>query len=299
MASTFTLYRMVERGDWRQTVLDHLVAHLRSRGYEIRVAETSTFELQRRGSRREAFPLRDSLGIIQNDGTGALHVLDFHDWPDPFDLPALVADPRCRVILKCQYRETAFQGPAYRVIRPWTYFEGSWPSLEPRLAELRRRRRTEKRLYFRGQLWKLEREPVIRILQRRGLLSTDVAPIPFDDYLDEMSRHRLILSLPGMGEFCHRDLEGFALGTCVLRTHPENQFHDELKANHHFITVPAHVDTHPPEVVAERIEERFLQVIDNVGYLNFVAHNAREWYDRNVRLPGSMELTETLLGLER
>src|SRR5439155_19594910 len=116
---------------------------------------------------RRPFPMRDSLAILQDDGTGALRVLDFHDWPDPFDIPDLAADPRLKVLLRCQYREGAFRGPGHEAIRPWTYFDGRWPALESRLEELRRRRRTVLKLHFRGHLWK-ELEPLDRLLQRRG-----------------------------------------------------------------------------------------------------------------------------------
>jgi len=295
--STFTLHRLPAVNGWQRAVLDHLVEHLRSQGHSLRVQGTSTFELRFPRGKCHPMPLRDSLAILEDDRTGALRGLDFHDWPDPFDFPELIRDVRLRVVLKCQYREDAFQGARGDVIRPWTYFENDWPLPEPRLEELRRRRRTEPGLHFRGHLWK-EREPVVRLLQRRGVLGPDVEPVPPGDYLEELARRRLILSLPGMGELCHRDVEAFALGSCVLRLQPRNRFHEELRPDHHFVSVPANIDRDPPEVVAERIELRYRQVVQNAGYLGFVAHNAQQWYDRNVRWPASMRLTEALLDLE-
>ena len=295
---TFTLHRLPHLDGWHRTVSERLVEHLRSQGHSLQIQDTSTFELRFSRGRRQALPLRDSLCILEDGRTGALRALDFHDWPDPFDVPELIRDVRLRVLLRCQYREDAFRGARSHLIQPWTYFENDWPLPEQRLEELRRRRRTEPRLHFRGHLWK-EREPVVRILQRRGVLGPDVERVPPGDYLEEMTRHRLVLSLPGMGEVCHRDIEAFAVGSCVLRLQPRNRFHDELRPDHHFVSVPANVDRDPPEVVAEHIERRFHQVIQNAGYLGFVAHNAQQWYDRNVRWPASMRLTEALLDLER
>ena len=115
--STFTLYRLPVPDDWRQTVLEHLVEHLRSLGHELQIEDASEFELRSSAGKRESLPMRDSLAILQNGRTGALHAMDFHDWPDPFDVPALVRDPRLQVLLRCQYREDAYRGARHHVIR--------------------------------------------------------------------------------------------------------------------------------------------------------------------------------------
>jgi hypothetical protein len=276
-------------------VFERVAAHLEARGHRVRIVSSPTFPLRRRLLFWQKLPLRDSLAVLRNDRTGHFYVMDCHDWPTTFDLPDITRDPRCQVVLRCQYRPGAHGGPRAEVVRPWTYFDAPWPTLQPRLPELRARPRTEPRLYFRGLLWK-EREGIVRELQRRGLLDDDVAHVPFEQYLDEASRHCVMLSLSGMGDFCHRDMEGFAIGTPVLRPRPVNRFHDPIEGGRHFISVDTHIDEDWPEVVAAKIERSFREVVGDGALLGRVAAEAAAWYDRNVAVPSSIELTASLLG---
>ena len=138
---------------------------------------------------------------------------------------------------------------------------------------------------------------MVKALQRRGALNPDCAPVPFERYLDELAQYKVILSLPGMAQVCHRDVEGFGVGACVLRPRIEQEFQDPLKADVHYISVDTDIERDPPQVAAARIEERHRWVLAQPDLLAFVARNGAEWYDRNVSVPRSLDLTARLLDL--
>jgi hypothetical protein len=70
-----------------------------------------------------------------------------------------------------------------------------------------------------------------------------------------------------------------------------------LRPDYHYISVDTDIEKDPPEVAAARIEARYREARTQPDFLSFVAANAAAWYDRNVRVPQSLELTAKLLGL--
>ncbi len=301
MPASYTMYYNNgghSANDWRQAVFEAVASHLTASGYDVRIVIRRDFGLRLLGVFPKTLFIRDSLALIQDNATRAFHVLDCHDWPDPDDIELLVRDPRCQQVLKCQYADEPLDARRYRRLRPWTYFEGHWPTNQNHLIALRGQPRHEHQLYFRGNLVE-ERRPIVSALQQRGVLNPEGHHVAFEVYCTEVSRHRLMLSLPGMGEICHRDIEGFAAGTPVLRPWLPNRFHDNLEPDHHYISADTNIEHDEPEVAIARIEERYRQVIDDQEFLAFVTRNAAAWYDRNVRLPASMALTEALLDLPR
>jgi hypothetical protein len=300
MSARFLLVRNETDRDWRQEVFTRVADHLRARGRTVDVVHRETFDLHQRGrlGRLRAVPLavRDSVAFLQEVSSGEFWVLDCHDWPDPADLEPIVRDPRCQRVLKCQYDPDRLAAERYSSVTPWTYFEPTWPALQERVAPLRARARTEPIMYFRGHLWE-EREPVVRLLQERGVLNPDASDVPYERYLDEMASHAVALSLSGMGDFCHRDVEALAVGTCLLRPRLPIRFHGALEPDVHYVSVDTDIESDPPQLAAQRIEERFRDLIRNRGYLDFVALKGSDWYDSNVRLPAVLDLTEELLDL--
>ncbi len=272
-----------------------MVETLQCSGIDLQTEARESFTLRRLFGARSV-PLRDSLAILQHRPSGAFWGLDCHDWHDPFDLPDFFGDRRCRGILKCQYRRDAFPQRRYRLVRPWTYFAGAEPELHRRASELRSMPKQRERLYFRGHPWK-ERQGVLERLSARSVLSGEFERVEFARYLDELAQHRLALSLPGMGEFCHRDVEILSAGVCLLRPRMRNEFHTPLVADVHYIAVEADIDADGPEVVAERIERCYAEVSKQHDRLRKIGANGAAWYDRNVRFPESLQLTLRLLGL--
>ncbi len=209
----------------------------------------------------------------------------------------ILQDKRCQVYLKCQYRDEPFQKYPFTKIKPWTYFGGHTGNLQPLLDECRRTPRYGKALYFRGNTEYHRRGEILAHLQQNGTLNSDFRKIEFYQYIEESCRHRLILALPGMGNLCHREIEGFGMGTPVLMPRLENRLHNNLVPDHHYISVDVNTGREDCQTIAGKIERRYRQVIDDTDFLGFVAGNAARWYDENVRFPHSLDLTARLLGL--
>jgi hypothetical protein len=327
-AGSYTLFRDDRSDLWPQRLFGDIADHLRSHGVDVRCEGRPTFRTRTWGRRTREAALGDSFAVLQDDRSGDYVVLDCHDWTVPFEMARYMRDSRCRLILKCQYRAPApgrlrrlkvgplrdIQGIRCAIVRPWTYFDLHWPSEQDRHIALRTTERTDPRMFFRGGLtgfdpiaiapllgqrdMKNMRQPVIEALLRRGIMNDDPSWIPYEPYIEQMATHRIGLSLPGDGEFCHRDMEAFAIGVSLLRPRLRNGCHDLLRENHHYISVDVDPETASPAQVAERIAECYSSVIDRPEYLASIARNGAEWYDRNVRVPSVLDLTVRLLGIE-
>ncbi len=241
-------------------------------------------------------PVRDSIAIIQNNMSGEYSVIDCHDWVKPDDTKIIIQDPRCKKVLKCQYHKSYFKKQIYNKIVPWTYFDRYWPKNEDVLKATRIVEPSIKKLYFRGIVWG-HRGNILDELIRRGIMNTDYEPIDFEQYHKECSEHLIMLSLPGLADVCHRDIEGFASGRCILRPTIQNIFHDNLIPDYHYINVNFGLETDPIEA-AEKIDRRFREVADDRDFLNFISKNAMDWYDKNVSIKNVLKFTTSLLELE-
>ena len=169
--------------------------------------------------------------------------------------------------------------------------------MQSRLEVYRNIERTRRELHFRGKIDHSNRHRILDCLQATGILSSDPASVSLEDFLEEMSTHRLALSLPGHGNLCHREIEAFAVGTPVLMPKLKNSLHDPLIADVHYVAVDVDPEDAPAEEVARRLCDRYHQVIDDRTLLEAVRERATQWYERNVRFPASLELTGRLLGV--
>jgi len=282
--------------DWRQHFFKEFADYLCFQGLDVKIADEESFEVISDRSVKRQVVIRDSLAFIQNDQTKHYYVLDCHDMVKKKDQELIVRDHRCRKILKCQYRKKFFKEAIYDKVMPWTYFDRFWPTKEAQLIALRKTARTSNTLFFRGADW-AKRGRVLDELQKRGIMNSDFGIIDFDDYLLESSGHRISMSLPGMADFCNRDVEGFASGLCILRPKLRNEFHNRLIPDYHYISVDTKYRKIDPVEVADKIEQRFKEVIDDHEYLESVSRNAAQWYDENVRFDAVMKLTAKLLDL--
>lgn len=274
--------------------------HWRSQGLDVEDVESRSFDLDHGRWRRHPakVEVRDSLAFLRNERTGRFVVLDCHDFSDTDDLHEILADRRCQRVLKCQYDVDELpRARRYRKVRPWSYFEHDWPFLQDRLLARRDLGRTEDALYFRGHAWE-DRKPVLAGLRVRRVTNPDTdRKVGWDRYVDELARHRLTLSLPGMGETCHRDMEAFAVGTALMRPRLCNTFADPLVADRHYVAVDVDIEHDPAEQAVDRIIARWHEVRDDHAYLADVAAQGAAWWDRNVRRDACLERTAAWLGL--
>src|SRR6185437_13949621 len=115
-------------------------------------------------------------------------------------------------------------------------------------------------LYFKGTMTIPERGPVLDHLRRRGVINADDEILDLPEYLEEASRHRVMLGLPGMAKLSHREIEGFGIGTPVLMPKVKIRLHDPLIPDYHYVSVQVDGDTRHLHHMADRIARRYEEV---------------------------------------
>jgi hypothetical protein len=170
--------------------------------------------------------------------------------------------------------------------------------------EYRQQALLDSKLYWRGSLYS-NNVPVEYLGVRKAVeLLPDILtaaelhfgnyPIPFEDYLQEAVNYKLALSIGGgggyiCGDFCLRDIEMYGLGIPTIRPIYAITPVQPLIPNEHYIAVEAEFDNQfrykNPELLAQKIAQRYREVINDTEYLDQVGTNARKWYIDNISSP--------------
>ena len=300
--NTYTIY--ICKSIWSQPdieIYNSFAKYLNNKGMEVTIKKVTSFELKPYYFFKKNWKFTDDFGFIQDNKSGSFWVLNFSCHVDTYDkkLKEILRDPRCRVFLKVQYRESAYNKYPFTKIKPWVFFEARPQEMQSQLENWRKHKRTYKSLYFRGKTGHKRREAILEHIKEKGVINPESNSVNYRQYLKESCQYKIILSLPGWGIFCHREIEGFGLGTPVLMPKLKNSLHNDLEPDYHYISVDVDTEKENAKLAADKIVERFFQVIDDHEYLDFVAKNAMQWYDENVRYPNCMELTARLLGLNK
>jgi len=113
------------------------------------------------------------------------------------------------------------------------------------------------------------------------------------EYFDELTKYKVGLSIPGLGELCYRDVEYMAIGIPMMKFEYVTQLNPPLIPNHHYISIDR-IDSEEDRnfnggvIGAERqggekyvtqYKKRFEEVKDDTEFLNFISKNAREYYE--------------------
>ncbi len=102
------------------------------------------------------------------------------------------------------------------------------------------------------------------------------------EYLKELSKYKINLSLNSVAEISGRDFEIFGLGSvnlrCVLNC---SQFHNPLIPDYHYaaINIFNHED---PNKIADAFLEKYEYLKSNPDFIEFLSENGRKWYEQNV-----------------
>ncbi len=157
------------------------------------------------------------------------------------------------------------------------------------------------KLFFRGNYKNLPRNAVFSLMDDRYkniFLGADgTSP---EQYLYEITHSTIGLSIPGMAEFCHRDVEYMAIGVPMMRFEYLTDMEPKLIPNVHYISIPR-IDTSMGEErscgkenlesgfigqnehtdkYAELYYEKFMQVKDDKDFLDSISRNARAYYQK-------------------
>jgi len=159
------------------------------------------------------------------------------------------------------------------------------------------------KLYFRGNYDTLPRKSIHTLLEpiHKGIFEGAWGLNP-EPYFEEVAHHKIGLSIPGAGEMCYRDVEYMAIGIPMLRLEYESNFNPPLIPNHHYISIDRpeglsyKQEREGSPELAKMYIERFMEVKDDIEFLQFVSNNAREYYDtyldKKVRIPHTLNLME-------
>ena len=189
-------------------------------------------------------------------------------------------------------------------IKPSVYPESCWNfGIEnyETIKEYRNSIELDKRLYWRGSIYRnpnmveFNRRLSIQILNSKlDSFYFGDSPLLFDDYIQEAIQFKLALCF-GVGggyvcgDFCFRDIEMYGMGIPTIRPKYAVQSSDELIPDFHYISVDCEFDQtyryKNPELLADKIIERYNQVINDDDYLKFISNNARDWYIKNASGP--------------
>jgi hypothetical protein len=124
----------------------------------------------------------------------------------------------------------------------------------------------------------------------------------FYNYSKKLLTYKIALSISGRGEFCYRDIENFGMGIPIIRFEFKNELYNPLIPNFHYISIDRPkdliIDREGNDYHAKLIEERFLEVKDDIDFLNFISNNARKYYDDFLSKENSIITTYNILDLE-
>lgn len=201
-------------------------------------------------------------------------------------------------------------------VKPSVYAETCWNLGKENYEEIHSYRNTaelDRRLYWRGSVYRnpnqVEYNRRITIDYISNKLSDFYfgdTPIPFDQYIHESINFKLSLCFGvgggyTCGDFCFRDMEMYGLGIPTIRPVYAVESEQLLIPNVHYIAVDCEFDDtfryKNPELLADRIIQRYKEVIDDDILLNEISKNAREWYLENISGPNITNKIINILGL--
>ena len=104
--------------------------------------------------------------------------------------------------------------------------------------------------------------------------------IDFNQYLQDIFKHKAIYSPSGGGDFVHRDFEIFALGIPVIRQ-KYRSITTTLQAGVHYIDV-------------DNVKD-FKELLNNKELLCTIGENGRQWYEQNCLFPGNTKHVKQLI----
>jgi len=194
-------------------------------------------------------------------------------------------DDNCIGILKAQYRPWISQLTHSKVM-PWLYFPRD-PEAYFNSDIESHPTHSERKLHWRGVM-SHGRRGILNSL--KDILNDSTLKVPLEQYLDEVNSHKVILSLPGVANLNHRDIELFGMGAAVLRPTLKTELYTPLIPDYHYI---ASGDT------SEDIRKRYHEVIDDDEFLESIRANARKWYEDNIKPPSCFIRTMECMGWDQ
>jgi len=241
--------------------------------------------------------------IIENFKTGEFVVLTVSDYPLTHAvLNEYRENNACfKKALISQYNPTIIEGHITTdkdKVEPWYYFQTDFVNLDV-LYEKRKHIKTKlEKIYFKGST--SYRSFLDHISS--DIITDNNTISPTENYLNDLINYKLGLSIDGVGEFCYRDVELMGIGVPMLRYEFLSKMNTPLVPNFHYISVdrpndlPLYRDG--TKVHADKLIERYREVIGDKEFLEFISKNARQYFDDNLKYENLIPKTFQLLKLD-
>jgi hypothetical protein len=174
----------------------------------------------------------------------------------------------------------------------------------------RSNRQLDPSLFFRGYLWDSRKLMLNNIADAEDIViidkNTDTNNLNYNQFVKELSGYKASLSLPGGTNICHRDIESFAVGTPVFRPLLTTNYPDPLLPNYHYMCFYGmcdYSDDHNPTFLSYKdFQEHLLywwnKLKNNNEYLDYISHNARNWFEQHCTMDNNIEYVLSKINME-
>ena len=258
--------------------------------------------------KNEPMYLLESDLLIENSDTGEFYIMSVNDVLHN-NLLMEKSNPRFKGAFFSQFIRKHFASNAgedfmYKY-HPWIYFPYNTTNLEKFYYKRKMCKNSLKdKMFFKGLI---ENRPILNFFNK-NLLEFDKNTLSSEDYFDDLIEYKIALSIGGRGEKCYRDIECMAIGVPILRFEYLSEFSPELVPNYHYISaiLPKNYPKNSMNIECDRLgykehadilEKRFLEVVNDIEFLEFISNNARNYYNNYLSHGNNIKYTIDLLGL--
>lgn len=242
--------------------------------------------------------------IVEDMDSGNFAVLSVSD-----DLSHATLDekhnPNLKLVLISQFIRSKITSHTYEEsykYKPWIYFPSSIDDLKFFYQKKQSITDSIPKLFFRGT--SLQDRSILQFINKDLLTGPQIIGSP-PIYFNDLLKHRVGLSVGGRGELCYRDIEYMAIGVPMLRFEYQIELAVPLIPNIHYISIPLPEDLPKHNDImcdrlglehhAKMLEEKFLEVVNDHDFLNYIATNARQYYENYLSPENRLTLTYNLL----
>jgi hypothetical protein len=197
-----------------------------------------------------------------------------------------LSDPKCVCCLHCQFRK--FDNMNEKIV-PFTFYPKIPKLFE--IASLNLLKTNKKHLNTISYLGNagIKRKKILDLLKKNCNIFIGNKFFHID-YLHILYHSDVGLSLPGCGNFCHREIECFGLKTPVIMPRLLNRHYNKLIPDYHYVGVNVDWDHDSEDAIGDAIIEKYNSIKDDYDFLYGIANNAYKWYENNVKLPNLSKL---------
>lgn len=161
------------------------------------------------------------------------------------------------------------------------------------------------KLTFRGYLYNFRK--YLKSDYRFNIINKENNFLNYEEYIYDLGKYHINLSLNGAGEICNRDIEILGTGTALFRPQLSVKFQNELIPDYHYISVKyddiefsgmGDIDSYFRKL-SDRIYDRYEDIKNKKEYIKFISENGRRWYKENGTVDANVKLLTKLVDFKK